>query len=508
MKYRFGLLLNTWFATVLVLTLGVSAQAGLMGYWDFDGNVLDTSGNAKNGTVAGTEAYSPEHPSQVSGGSSFRFNGASSVRLPFLNFYGTASTTGATLSLWVQAGPQNDRRLFGEASSSGLSNGPFHGLGSANTTGNAGLRWYIRTNNGVTPLDRVGSQSVFDSSWHHVAWVDSPLGSTLYVDGVADPTGFSYTHSPSAVDTTTIGAVAFSGNTTFSALTGLIDDVAMWDTPLSPGAIRGLARGAYSPLTAPGRGSFVTEPFAGYTLGNIGGQTIRGTGFAPGAAWRTSNSTSCTIESNSLAYSSLPVTGGAYRCNGGGVAFADLDTTPGGEFGSQGFLDANGDIGADDTTLYMSWLFRGETGSSAGYAGVAFFQDSDSNERLFIGKLNENGQYSGTGGLGTFGAALDTETHLFVAKFTFKSGNDTIEVFLDPNLALPETLQTIDGKTTGIDLKFDRLRLSSGGGAWWWDELRFGDTWDSVVVPEPSAWALGSLGAVALLVVRRKKQAR
>jgi len=94
------------------------ARAGLMGYWNFDGDVADSSGSGNNASVYGTESYSTDTPSQVSGTDSFNFNGSTAVHLPFMDFYGQASTTGATLSMWVKVVPQSDDRIFGEAVSS------------------------------------------------------------------------------------------------------------------------------------------------------------------------------------------------------------------------------------------------------------------------------------------------------------------------------------------------------------------------------------------------------
>ncbi len=196
-----------------------------------------------------------------------------------------------------------------------------------------------------------------------------------------------------------------------------------------------------------------------------------------------------------------------FRSGGSDVrTFVDLDTSTGGLFDERGYLDTNGDVGADNSVLYMSWLTQSETAESSGYAGLAFFLGSDTSEQLFIGKLDD-GQYGGTGGLGTFGTPLDTDTHMIVARFSFQDGNDQIDVFLDPDLTLPEHMQTIDGSTS-LDLQFDRLRLSSGGGAgsWLWDEIRFGENWASVAqVPEPSAALLGLLGCLGLLLPRRRR---
>ena len=121
-------------AVVLVaISMISSAQAqSLIGYWPFDNDLQDASGGASAGAVfVGTEQYSTTVPAGVASTHSFDFDGLSRVDLPFMDFYNTAHSTGATLSMWLNAAPQNDNRIFAEACNTGGCRS-FYGLGSDN----------------------------------------------------------------------------------------------------------------------------------------------------------------------------------------------------------------------------------------------------------------------------------------------------------------------------------------------------------------------------------------
>jgi hypothetical protein len=96
MSSRF-VLVPFFVAGLVTFGLTAPASAGLMGYWAFDGDVLDSSGNGNDGNVHGAEAYDASPPSQIGSGSAFDFTGGSSVTLPFMDFYAMASSTGGTL---------------------------------------------------------------------------------------------------------------------------------------------------------------------------------------------------------------------------------------------------------------------------------------------------------------------------------------------------------------------------------------------------------------------------
>ena len=52
--------LHVCLTIVTLLALPLASQAALVGYWDFDDNVLDQSGNSNDGTILGNPSP-PSH---------------------------------------------------------------------------------------------------------------------------------------------------------------------------------------------------------------------------------------------------------------------------------------------------------------------------------------------------------------------------------------------------------------------------------------------------------------
>jgi hypothetical protein len=79
-------------------------------------------------------------------------------------------------------------------------------------------------------------------------------------------------------------------------------------------------------------------------------------------------------------------------------------------------------------------------------------------------------------------------------------------VWLDPTLGAGNPAGGVS--INNIDLQFESLALSdyaSDSSAW--DEIRWGTTFNSVTiapVPEPSTFALASLGGLAVLFLRKR----
>lgn len=150
-----------------------------------------------------------------------------------------------TISMWtnVQGAGQNDLRLFSEASTT--DNNPLFNLGTDNAGAGPLLDFYIRDPaNGNNGHPR-SSLEPFDEEWHHLGWVFQDGTHTLFVDGVKDDTTFDWPAfsdgDPFLLDTTSIGGILRANPSHW--VTGLIDEVAVWDEALSDNAIADLAAG-------------------------------------------------------------------------------------------------------------------------------------------------------------------------------------------------------------------------------------------------------------------------
>ena len=222
------------------------ASAELVGYWNFDDNVDDKSGNGNQGTIVGGAPYSTDTPGLLTPSTkSISFDGVDDYVLITHNAHLPINPTPAwTLSMWVKGagdvGAANaDDRVFSESSTLG---NPLFNLGTRNNGTTAELDFFYRPGG----PHQFSNGLPFDGEWHHIAWVDVEAtgGAVLYVDGVEDTT-FTYTRVDLASTMTTIGGILRT--TPCCLFTGNIDDVALWNEALTPAAIEALADGA-SPL--------------------------------------------------------------------------------------------------------------------------------------------------------------------------------------------------------------------------------------------------------------------
>ena len=105
---------------------------------------------------------------------------------------------------------------------------------------------------------------------------------------------------------------------------------------------------------------------------------------------------------------------------------------------------------------------------------------------------------------------ITTGAELLVGKVVWGAGavSETITIY-NPSTTGPITLPLTSVSTTvnGFDqTALNTISFSSRGDDQVWDEIRFGDSFESVVtaVPEPTTTALLGLGGLALILRRRK----
>jgi len=226
--------------------------ATLISYWPFDGNAAATRG--PEGTLIGAVTATADRSGIA--GRALAFSGASQ----YVNVPGGGGLNGAssgTISLWAQwgAGTQDADccASFG-AVLARQGNGEFSDTILALSTANpltAKLVW--RQSGGPAPILITGTTPV-GSGWRHVAVTFSTTGSTLYLDGVAQGSARGEPFHHGASVPLSIGAWAGDGGGFFK---GKLDEVALWDRPLSAAQIGELANSTKSPLNFAGAESAV-----------------------------------------------------------------------------------------------------------------------------------------------------------------------------------------------------------------------------------------------------------
>ncbi|HRR78716.1 MAG TPA: PEP-CTERM sorting domain-containing protein [Planctomycetota bacterium] len=206
-----------------------STLSGLVAHWGFDGNLLNDSPTAGlDGTGNGAIAFSSNVPPSLALGQSLQLNGSSWVAVSqpaAVNVTGTY-----TVAAWAQvtstAGAQNifDTRRPND-------NGfdmKFSGTGSIHGDIGNGAGWL------TTAAD--ASLAYTANTWYHIAYVVTPTGYNVYVHDTAGTLvssgSGSYSGTPVLLDANHVLNIGrYSGGGEY--LTGLIDDVAVWNRALS-----------------------------------------------------------------------------------------------------------------------------------------------------------------------------------------------------------------------------------------------------------------------------------
>jgi hypothetical protein len=232
-------------AAASLFLLPTTANAELVGYWKLDDNFNDSSGKGNDGVFFGGTTYETDVPTALGGGKSVSFDGlAGTYGAINPDSGGMAITTlpSYSVSMWVKGdGTLNsDDRVFSEGMST--NNNPLFNVGTHNQSADGSVDFYIRNGGGAQTFGHAYSAgTAFDDEWHHIAWVDNEGIIDLYIDGDLDGQ-FDYSNVPDFTpDTTTIGGILRA--TDCCNFLGSIDEVAMWDTALTPEEIASLADG-------------------------------------------------------------------------------------------------------------------------------------------------------------------------------------------------------------------------------------------------------------------------
>ena len=223
----------------------------LVGYWTFDDNVLDSSGNSNHASLAGP-AFSDDIPPTLTSGKSLVFDGLSDyLQVPDSQSMDLATGIGqpCTVAFWF--------KTFEDQSKVVMEKGPRrHFVTRMEAFADAGkisYRMQEDIENQVTSVEPVN-----DGQWHHFLAAFDGATLRLYIDGVlnseAQDTGHPDNDDPLVVGSR-FGAAPWEG---------MMDDLAIWNCVLDEGQIALLSDGSVSPMNVNGVASPVDERLAGY----------------------------------------------------------------------------------------------------------------------------------------------------------------------------------------------------------------------------------------------------
>jgi hypothetical protein len=246
-----------------VATLGLTAATmaqnvpnyvptnGLVGWWPFNGNANDESGNGNNGTVNGASLTNDRFGNT---GKAYYFDGLSNYIAT--NYSGILGNSDRSISFWAK-----HIEVFNPNQCASCSRKPVISYGS-NIQGPSqiGGGFYCEFNIGVTGISFDGNETaaaystnspVNDNNWHHYVYVLNNVTNAssvkIYQDGILLNTP-SYTYLPNFNLNTTLGTNMDFGRRTFNQQNpyyykGSIDDIGFWNRALTQQEITDIYNG-------------------------------------------------------------------------------------------------------------------------------------------------------------------------------------------------------------------------------------------------------------------------
>jgi len=260
---------------VLVLSLvgnalAVTMPAGEIAHYEFEGNLLDGSGNSYDGTASGfisygtgpTGVYQTGH---VDYGQALWLQGDGGVALPHAVSLDIEATGEITMAAWVQIHPSSESKQFiigckyfytlenRNAAAFDLERDTavtsYNQITQHEAPGSGEARAPLWADPGLVPegteTKMIAGRDIADGEWHHVAATYDPDREEirLYVDGfVAASTwaaGYIFAGmAPSGFGGLVTPSIGYSQYWNDSYLTGLIDEVRIYNRALSFQEIR------------------------------------------------------------------------------------------------------------------------------------------------------------------------------------------------------------------------------------------------------------------------------
>lgn len=211
--------------------LDTLVMPGLILYMPLDGNAIDRTSNALNGTINGSVTATADRFGNANGAMYFPGNTASYIRV---NDNPLVRPSSITLSAWVNMSSQPGHTGFITKSINCINDSWHFGSQGGNYS-----TWISNSTNCGDFLQMTSPNSV--GNWHHVAFTLDDVNDTrkLYVDGVMVASG-AYTSSiPYDANPVLIGAAIENGNLDFP-FHGSLDEVMIFNRAVSDAEVADL----------------------------------------------------------------------------------------------------------------------------------------------------------------------------------------------------------------------------------------------------------------------------
>ena len=209
---------------------------GLVGWWPFNSNANDESGNGNNGTVNGGTTLSTDRFGNSN--NAYYFDGVNDY---ISNILSMNSTDSLTISLWYLSPiPTNISSTHFELWESNNLSNQIHLNFSFNPIPTGYMYTFIP---GIGQAsDSMGTRTY--NAWHHIVVVKAGITETVYVDNIPNFGQFTGTNSTLNFDKFELGReFTTGGNLTDTYYIGKLDDIGIWNRALTQQEITDLYNG-------------------------------------------------------------------------------------------------------------------------------------------------------------------------------------------------------------------------------------------------------------------------
>ena len=236
-SFKSETLTNLNFNTGVQVAAVSGAGSGLIAHYTFDegsgSTAVDASGNGNNASIVGSAVYAA---GKVGSGAIVLDGANNRIELPGM-------PTPRSIALWIK--PVNKGMMY---VGKGISMGA---VGDWTST----MQVYLSNLDGTAKTSKPSSKGVYDGgqSWWYVVWVDDNGTGKLYINGVQDGASVSFASNESVTETALLGT-SFSYGDYWGKLSGMMDDVRLYDRPLTSDEISelyGMVNTGPSDETAP-----------------------------------------------------------------------------------------------------------------------------------------------------------------------------------------------------------------------------------------------------------------
>jgi hypothetical protein len=220
------------------------STSNLLGYYKFEGNTIDSSGQGNTATATNLTYTSAGW--YQSGGT---FNGSTTlVNMPAKNY---SIATGYTISAWIKTSATGfaiAKQIVckDKVNAGGANRRDFQFRVDGTNDSPLGKLRFVRFSNNTTVVSNFTSTGTVNTgSWVHVAAVfNNAVGSKIYINGVEDGSDSVTTNNQNSTDSNirigSIEDVAAGG--ILGVFDGDMDEVNFWNRPLSASEIQTLAQ--------------------------------------------------------------------------------------------------------------------------------------------------------------------------------------------------------------------------------------------------------------------------